>query len=320
VHHLNQSEDRPATGAAQLHTRSGGSCGVLGVGWDGVAGPESREAAGLVLFKTTPEQTSSSSSLHRENDLFRVNFCPSERSLKRIKKLKSAVWLSGQFHCHTKNGHRPDVPWFVTLTYRFADKWEPNHIADAMDRFRSWCDRKRITCRYIWVAEIQPKRAERTGEHVVHYHLIAWLPPGVKMTFWDRPRVVKGKKTVAFWSHGSTKTEVAKHGVSYLMKYLSKMGEFTRFPPGLRLYGVGGLDAEQRSIRAWGNLPHWVKCSHGVGDVRRVRGRLVDQSTGELLPPMFARKLFPGGIELRLLRPYPDKIFDHGAFSSWPRP
>jgi hypothetical protein len=285
----------------------------LGAGWCSEGAPNSGEAAGLVLFKTSPGQTSSNSDPHRENGVIKVNFCPFERKLKRLKRLKSSVWLSGQLQCLPKPGHRPDVPWFVTLTYAHADKWSPNHIAEAMDRYRAWCVRRGIACRYIWVAEL-------TATGRVHYHLIAWLPIGTRMTFWDRPRRVKGKKTVAFWTHGTTNTQPAKHGVAYLMKYLSKMGMYHAFPEGLRLYGVGGLDPEQRSIRAWSNLPFWVKCSHGVGEVRRIRGHLVNMATGECLPPMYWRKVVPGGIELHQLRPPPEKIFDHGAFCSWPRP
>jgi hypothetical protein len=285
----------------------------LGVGWHAKGGPESREAAGLVLFKTSPDQTSSNPEVHRENGVLSVSFCKTETRLKRLKRLKSGVWLSGQLHCLPKPGHRPDVPWFVTLTYRTGDAWQPDHISEAMDRYRHWCKRRGVPVRYIWVAEL-------TTSGRVHYHLIAWLPQGTRMTFWDRPRRVKGKNTSAFWTHGMSNTQQAKHGVSYLMKYLSKMSEHHQFPEGLRLYGVGGLDADQRSICAWSNLPHWVKCSNGVGEVRRLRGRLVDQSTGEMLPPMYRRKLIPGGLELHQLRPYPEKIFDHGAFCTWPRP
>jgi hypothetical protein len=290
-----------------------GAGAALGVGWAAEGGPESREAAGLVLFKTSPGQTPTSPELHRENSVHTVDFCPHENKRKRLKKLKAQVWISGQLHCLPKPGHRPDVPWFVTLTYAHEGAWRPDHISEAMDRYRAWCTRLGIACRYIWVAEL-------TAAGRVHYHLIAWLPAGKKMTFWDKPRRVKGKNTVAFWTHGMSNTQQAKHGVSYLMKYLSKMGEFHQFPQGLRLYGVGGLNSEHRSMRAWSNLPHWVKCSHGVGEVRRIRGRLVNMATGEMLPPMYRRKFIPGGIELHQLRPYPEKIYDHGAFCSWPRP
>jgi hypothetical protein len=115
-------------------------------------------------------------------------------------------------------------------------------------------------------------------------------------------------------------TQVAKHGVSYLMKYLSKMGEMHEFPEGLRLYGMGGLTAEARAIRRWQNLPQWVKNDHGVGEVVRMGNRLVDQSTGEVLPPMWRRRFVPGGVELFQLRPMPPKLYDHGPWSTWNPP
>ena len=285
----------------------------MGVGWDAAGGPGSAEGAGLVLFKTSPDQTGSTPGLSGENGVSSISFDPVARKVKRLKRLKSGVWMAGQLHCLPKNGRRPDQPWFVTLTYRQDNQWHPNHIAEAMDRYRAWCGRRGVPCRYIWVAELT-----KTGR--VHYHLIAWLPVGTRMTFWDKPRKVKGKKTVAFWTHGMTNTQQAKHGVSYLMKYLSKMGEFHEFPDGLRLYGVGGLSREDRSIRAWSNLPHWVKCTHGVGDVRRLRGALVDMNTGELLPPMYRRQFVPGGVMLYRLRAPPEQVFDHGPWSVYPRP
>jgi hypothetical protein len=139
------------------------------------------------------------------------------------------------------------------------------------------------------------------------------------MTFWDKPRRVKGKRTEPFWPHGMSNTQQCKAGVSYLMKYLSKMGEEHRFPDGLRLYGVGGLSKDARSIRQWQNLPAWVKRDHGVGGVKRVHGRLVDMETGELLAAMYRRAFVPGGIELYQLRDMPEKVYDHGPWSSWPR-
>lgn len=221
--------------------------------------------------------------------------------------------MGGTLHCLPRDGFRPEQPWFVTLTYRADNQWHANHIAEAMDRYRAWCGRRGVACRYVWVAEL-------TTRGRVHYHLIAWLPHGVRMTFWDRPRRVKGKRTVAFWTHGTSRTEKAKYGVSYLMKYLSKMGELHEFPEGLRLYGMGGLTREQRQIRSWSNLPGWVKRTHGVGEVRRISGALVHVSTGEILPPMYRRQLVPGGLVLHELRQLPPKLYDHGPFSTYPRP
>jgi hypothetical protein len=113
-----------------------------------------------------------------------------------------------------------------------------------------------------------------------------------------------------------TNTQLLAHGVAYLMKYLSKMGEFHEFPEGLRLYGMGGLSPQAKLIRQWQNLPLWVKCDHGVGDVKRAGRCWVDQSTGEILPDMWRRRFVPGGVELFQLRPMPEKLFDHGPYST----
>lgn len=110
-------------------------------------------------------------------------------------------------------------------------------------------------------------------------------------------------------------TEAAKAGVGYLMKYLSKLGELTVFPDGLRLYGMGGLDPLARAVRTWYNLPQWAKNSYGVGDLKRTPSGLVDLETGEILPPMYSRHLIPGGLVLTLLRPYPERWQD-GAYST----
>ena len=102
------------------------------------------------------------------------------------------------------------------------------------------------------------------------------------------------------------------------MKYLSKLGELTIFPPHLRLYGSGGLTALARGVRCWYNLPEWAKREHGVGDLRRLGSRLIVLETGEVLPPMYACKVTPGGVTLTLLRPMPERWHD-GAYSSFPR-
>lgn len=268
--------------------------------------------AGLVLFKTSPPQTPPTTLPQRENHPEFISFDKPSCRLKRLKRLRSSVWLSGQLHGMARRGFRPDVPWFVTLTYAQDNQWRANHIAEALDRYRKWCTRRGVECRYTWVGEL-------TNRGRVHYHLVAWLPHGQRMTFWDKPRRVKGKKTSAFWTHGSSNTQQLRHGVAYLMKYLSKMGELHEFPDGMRLYGMGGLTKEARAIRTWQNLPQWVKNDHGVGDVQRLQRGWLDLVTGELLPPMWSRRFVPGGIEISPLREMTPKIYDHGPWSSYPR-
>ena len=121
-----------------------------------------------------------------------------------------------------------------------------------------------------------------------------------------------------------TETAKLKTNCSYLMKYLSKMGEFHRFPHGLRLNGNGGLDASAKQIRSWHTLPQWVKTAYGVGDVIRKKMGLIVLATGELLEPMYSRKFIDGGMVLTRKRELPelwqcqgeDRFF--GPYSTWP--
>lgn len=249
--------------------------------------------AGLVPSKTTAETV--------------VNLAPSAVSDRRVRRLKRSVWASGHLHGMAEKGHRPAVCWFVTLTYAHDGQWHAMQIGEAIKGYRNWCQSAGVPCRYTWVAEL-------TSRGRVHYHLLAWLPHGVRMPHWDRPTRKRSGMRPAFWSWGMTQTEIARSGVGYLMKYLSKLGELTRFPKGLRLYGIGGLDDSGRKVRAWYNLPEWVKRSFGVGEVVRHAGRLLVSATGELLDPAFQLLRVPSGLVLRQLRELPERFHD-GAYS-----
>lgn len=261
--------------------------------------PERRAAAGLVPSKTN------------QNPL--ISFAPSVIAERRVKRLKKSVWASGHLHGLADDGFRAPVCWFVTLTYRGVDDWAAQHISKAVQSFRDWCKVRGVPCRYTWVAELQ-------GRGAVHYHLLAWLPRGLRMPKWDRRTVTPtGKRMACWWPHGMTNVQVAKAGVGYLMKYLSKLGELTRFPKGLRLYGVGGLNKQGRAVRSWLNLPEWVKAAHGVGEVVRKKIGLVVKLTGEVLDPMYSVKLVGGvGLVITALRELPER-FHAGAYSSFPR-
>lgn len=287
----------------------GGRCHAEG-------GAASREAAGLVSFKTSPIENNSKP---EQALVASISFAPQIVAAKRVKRLKQSVWAAGHLQSLPRPGHRSMVPWFVTLTYAKAGVWKPNHIAEATEAYRRYCKRKNLPCVYLFVAEIQTKRAERTGHHVVHYHLLCWLPPGRRMPQWDRATRSSGREVPPFWSHGDTNTQPARAGVGYLMKYLSKLGELTIFPKGLRMYGMGGLTPDARAIRQWQNLPQWVKNDHGVGDCKRFGRSIVVLASGEILEPMWRRSFTPGGMDLIQLRPMPPKIYDHGPWSTWPR-
>lgn len=234
---------------------------------------------------------------------------PLSRRENRWKRLRRSVWTAGTLHSAPLPGHRPAVAHFVTLTYRGVDDWRPDHLSKAMHRFRMHCKRFGIPCRYLSVAELQKRGA-------VHYHLLVWLPQGVAMPHWDQPtNTPRGRVIAPFWSHGMTNTQVARAGVGYLMKYVSKLDGDSCFPKGIRIYSVGGLDHQSRAIRSWQNLPEWAKRSHGVGDLCRSRSRLVVKDTGELLPPMYQSRIAQGKLHLIQLRDLPDRWHD-GPYST----
>ena len=271
-------------------------------------GTSSGAAAGLVQYKTSP------------NPVQVLSFAPCVVAEKRLKRLKCNVYLTGQLHSLPRPGFRSDQLWLITPTYdtkgtlgRGRHDWQPDHISRATDAYRRWCNVKGFEAKYTWVAELQ-------GNGTVHYHLVAWLPRGQAMPHWDRPN---GRRK-CFWPHGMTETAKLKTNCSYLMKYLSKMGEFHRFPHGLRLNGNGGLDASAKQIRSWHTLPQWVKTAYGVGDVIRKKMGLIVLATGELLEPMYSRKFIGGGMVLTRKRELPelwqcqgeDRFF--GPYSTWP--
>lgn len=247
-----------------------------------------------------------------ETSPLEVIFSEEEAAKRRIKRLRRAVWASGHLHGIADYGRRPLVAWMVTLTYRGVDDWRPDHVSEATERYRRWCARMRVPARYLWVAELQQRGA-------VHYHLIAWLPVGVRMPHWDRcSRAASGRIVLAMWRHGMTNVQQARTGVGYLMKYVSKLSGVCAFPEGLRLYGVGGLTPQARAVRSWYGLPEWAKREYGVGDLRRMACGLVVRDTGEILPPMYRRAFMQGGGGMYLypLREMPERWHD-GAYSRY---
>lgn len=161
----------------------------------------------------------------------------------------------------------------ITLTYTKAGVWEPYHISAFNNCLKKWGLRRGFTIPGVWVSEIQPGRYERTGESVVHYHVIAWIP--------KRFAIPKPDKQ-GWWPHGATRTERARSAAGYLTKYASK-GDTGAFPRGLRLSGGFGLTQPGRDVRRWLCLPGWLH-SKGLTFQRITRlpgGALVSHETGE---------------------------------------
>lgn len=177
-------------------------------------------------------------------------------------------------------------PAMVTLTYRDADGWSPDHVRDFLQRVRVWAKRKGFRLRYVWVAELQRRGA-------LHYHVIVWLPFSMPMP--DRR---------GWWSHGSTRVEWARSAVGYLAKYAAKAdGGGGVFPRGARIHGAGGLTEGARRVRRWWMYPRELRasCTPSHDVVRLKGGGYVSRALGVILPPMWGLVSVGGG-RVRLLR------------------
>lgn len=244
--------------------------------------PGASAAAGLVPSKTSGQEP------------LEISFSFEATQLRRVSRLRRTVWACGHLQrlCALP-GHREQV-WFVTLTYRGVNDWQPRNLSDCLRQLRRWCKRRRVRCRYVWVAELQKRGA-------MHYHLAIWLPKRVQLPKFDKQ---------GWWPHGMTNRVIAKNPVGYLMKYLSKLGPLQAFPKGARIHGYGGLTRQARDVCAWLNLPSWCKQLFGVGElVKTACGRVVRDS-GEVLAAMYRRVLTPSGMRLYPDGPIPEQWAD----------
>lgn len=222
---------------------------------------------------------------------------------RRYSGLRMAVGFAARAHAVSEKGHRSDVAWMVTLTYRGDNgDWKPTHLTLAMNAFRNWCKREGFACRYVWVAELQ-KRG------VIHYHLAAWLPVGVSMPHWDRR---------GWWAEGMSNTLKAKHATAYLMAYLKKgdIEERGSLPKGARNYGVGGLDHSLRRARRWLRLPSFVQGNSSIhDDWKRVVGGGWCSPDGELFASEFRLVVVAGVRSLIRCAQHAVSIVAAGPFS-----
>jgi hypothetical protein len=227
-----------------------------------------------------------------------VRYCPGEAvalrdglgaigvldpSRVRLTRLRQTVGLAARLHeaeTHQK-GFRACVPWLVTLTYRPSVEWRPEHVSRAIECARQWAKSNgHGRLRYTWVAELQERGA-------VHYHLCVWLPPGVRMPKWD---VRVSRLGSAWWPHGMTNRKIARHAVAYLCKYMSKGSDYTAFPKGARIYGVGGLSKEGKGAARWQKYPSFVQSRASIHDHwRRATGGGWSSPDGEWFCSEFQR-------------------------------
>lgn len=168
----------------------------------------------------------------------------------------------------------------VTTTYRQDVAWDRLHITQAVKAMREWLRRRGVPARYVWVQEL-------TKRGKPHYHILVWLPLGVRLPMFD---------TAGWWPHGFTRMEWARNAVGYLAKYASKGESQGKFPDGARLHGNGGLTGEALLEQRWWAKPSWLRERVTWADVvRRKRGGgWVDAETGEVFRSPWA-VVFEGG-------------------------
>lgn len=192
------------------------------------------------------------------------------RSENRIASLRKTIYNFGMGveHDLSSKGY---VPWLCSLTYRDLNGWSPNDIKYFLNRVRSHLYRRNLPFVYCWVAELQKRGA-------LHYHVMIWLPKGLKLPKFAR---------FGWWNHGFTDQKIARKSVGYLMKYISKTDTKHSFPRGVRIYGYGGASVTtKRRIR-------FFRCSSSVRsliissgltyadvDMRRTSGGRVDLLSG----------------------------------------
>jgi hypothetical protein len=133
----------------------------------------------------------------------------------------------------------------VTLTYRKAWLWMPNHIRRFMLQMRKHLRGNLLA--YAWVAELQERGA-------VHYHVILVVNRGTHIPMPDK---------AGWWKWGSSKIQSA-NSPFYIAKYTGK--EYQKegpFPKGLRMFAVwiseDLLDDSTRWNFRLSSLPSWFR-------------------------------------------------------------
>lgn len=162
-----------------------------------------------------------------------VVFTKEMQKKNRVKNLRKTIYNFGTGVDEQLSGQNY-VPWLCSLTYRDVDGWNANDIKYFLNRVRAHLHRRSMKLIYCWVAELQKRGA-------LHYHIIIWLPKGFRLPKFQR---------FGWWNHGFTDQKIAKKGVGYLMKYISKDDTKHEYPKSVRIYGYGGSDETvKRKIR-----------------------------------------------------------------------
>ena len=224
---------------------------------------ESGAAAGLVFSKTSGR------------DVLKIEV---DRYSQRAKRLKKTIITGAR--CHVQEAQTSGLRgrWaMLTTTYRPGCEFSPRDISGLLKYLRRFFCSTRLArlwnlrFRYLWCLEL-------TKAGKPHYHVLIWLPRGMRLPKPDKR---------GWWLHGLTRIEWARNAVGYLAKYASKFtGEAVGYlPKGARTHGVGGLGDESRRELRWWKAPLDAREALGPdADIRKVKGGYADKRTGEFWP------------------------------------
>lgn len=261
-----------------------------------MSGPQASEAsagrAGLV----------SCSTMQTPNKAPNLEF---DTTRTRITKMQRAVMKGANLHTeHALSILGKCRPIMATLTYRNDREPTAADVRDCITRARVWLDRKyrhlskecRPKLRYVWTAEL-------TKKGKLHYHILFFLPGGLRLPMFDR---------AGFWKHGMSRLEWARNGIAYIAKYASKGGGDSRqkFPKGFRLHGSGGFSGEQRIARRYHLAPAWVRNCFTFDEIpKRMKGGWISMVTGEIVEsPYQLISASAGRVRLRVAQWYSDRF------------
>lgn len=239
--------------------------------------------SGLVGLVTSRTRETRYSSLSVATTLRAIN---RERRFRRMRRVVIAAADAARDAC-TRGGFRY-WPVFVTLTYGKRTEegtedvqWSTRDVSAYVERVRKWLQRRGVSVRYQWALELQP----RSGRP--HYHLVFWLPHGLKLPKPD---------TSGHWAKGDSNIKLATRPVGYLVKYVSKSngiseaGQEIALPRGARLFGTGSPDADVKLATHRAGLPMWLDKVATAGErCRRVpRQGWTEKVSGVVHPSPFA--------------------------------
>lgn len=243
-----------------------------------ITGESGVGVGGLVSLPTSVSERSGRASAARSVELRkRIGAVAPDVRAARIGRLRRAVGFAARSHLAGSHaaGFRADYVAMLTLTYRGGSgSWMPDDLSKCLRLIRRWMERRGVSPRYVWVAELQ-KRG------VIHYHVALWLPAGMTIPKPDRR---------AWWPHGASNIKQAQKPVAYLMKYCSKGQAWGEFPKGARTHGAGGLDFAARRAKRWLGLPSFVKARADIfDDWGRAAGGGWHDPDGVVIPSEFVR-------------------------------